>query len=386
MSKNQRMNNRIRITLFLILCASMLVGCSPAWEFSVETPDGGQVNVNQDSLKTLEKFSETKDGEDLIPLERVLVDVGYSIVDQIQITQQNGSKLSYDWGTIAEDAWLGSDGKVLIHGQENVPLSFQVSSDDALNKVQASITDIAPTTASALGLGTMGSATGKALIETQAQHVFLIFLDGFGYVRYQQALEEGLIPYLGSLETPLVAITVYPPATVPSSASVLTGATADVHGVDQRKPRKTEAETLFDIAAKAGLEIQAVEGDALSFELRNAEFKLSGDRDNDGSTNDDVHRNALEVLHEGMPDIFWVHFHGIDDAGHTYGPGAPDEKAAIQQVDSAVEELISLAPENTLVIIFADHGMHAVTDSERMGNHGNLIPEDMLIPIFILQK
>jgi hypothetical protein len=386
MSKNKGMNNWIRITLLLILCTSMLFGCSPAWEFSVETPNGDQININQDNLEGLEKFSETHDGEDLIPLERIFADAGYSIIGQIQITQQEGKKLSYEWAPIAEDAWLGFDGKLQIQGQEFSPKVIQVFPDEVLNNVQASITDIAPTAASALGLGKMGSATGQALIDTQAEHVFLIFLDAFGYVRYQQALEEGLIPYIGSLETPLVALTVYPPATVPSSASVLTGATSDVHGVDQRKPRKTEAETLFDIAAKAGLDVQAVEGDALSFELRNAEFKLSGDRDNDGSTNDDVFKNAREVLLNGMPDIFWVHFHGIDDAGHTYGPGAPEEKAEIKQVDAAVEELIELAPENTLVIIFADHGMHTVYNSEKKGNHGHLIPEDMLIPIFILEK
>jgi len=28
--------------------------------------------------------------------------------------------------------------------------------------------------------------------------------------------------------------------------------------------------------------------------------------------------NALAVLDFSLPDLLWVHFHGVDDAGHTY--------------------------------------------------------------------
>jgi predicted AlkP superfamily pyrophosphatase or phosphodiesterase len=83
-----------------------------------------------------------------------------------------------------------------------------------------------------------------------------------------------------------------------------------------------------------------------------------------------------------MPDLFWVHFHGIDDAGHTYGPGAPEEAETLREVDAAVGELLDALPAQTLVLIFADHGMHAVAEGERQGNHGNLIVRDMLIPIW----
>jgi len=130
--------------------------------------------------------------------------------------------------------------------------------------------------------------------------------------------------------------------------------------------------------------VQAVEGDALSFELRNAQFKLSGDRNGDGKTDDEVLANTLAVLEAGQPDLFWVHFHGIDDAGHSYGPGAAEEKAMIAFVDQAVEQILAEVELGTLVIIFADHGMHIESSDGRHGNHGNLIEEDMLIPIFLV--
>ena len=43
-------------------------------------------------------------------------------------------------------------------------------------------------------------------------------------------------------------------------------------------------------------------------------------------------------------------------------------------------------PENSMVITFADHGMHSIRNSDDKGNHGNLIAEDMVVFIHILIK
>ena len=87
-----------------------------------------------------------------------------------------------------------------------------------------------------------------------------------------------------------------------------------------------------------------------------------------------------------MPDLFFVHFHGIDDQGHEYGPDAPAERAKISEVNAAVEQIIQATPADTLIIIFADHGMHSVNEQGRQGNHGHLIAQDMFIPIFVISK
>jgi predicted AlkP superfamily pyrophosphatase or phosphodiesterase len=96
--------------------------------------------------------------------------------------------------------------------------------------------------------------------------------------------------------------------------------------------------------------------------------------------------NALAVLDGGIPDLFFVHFHGIDDAGHTYSPGTPEEEATIRRVDAAVGQLLAALPADTLVIAFADHGMHQVEEEGRLGNHGHLIERDMFIPILMITK
>ena len=68
-----------------------------------------------------------------------------------------------------------------------------------------------------------------------------------------------------------------------------------------------------------------------------------------------------------MPDLLFVHFHGIDDAGHTYGPGSPEEEAVVHEVDAAVGQLLDALPADTLIIIFADHGMHRVDGRREVG-------------------
>ncbi|MGC9468352.1 MAG: alkaline phosphatase family protein, partial [Anaerolineae bacterium] len=64
----------------------------------------------------------------------------------------------------------------------------------------------------------------------------------------------------------------------------------------------------------------------------------------------------------------------------------PEEEAVIREVDAAVSEILAALPDNTLILIFADHGMHEVEEEGRLGNHGNLIERDMFIPIWITSK
>nr|HPL30836.1 alkaline phosphatase family protein [Anaerolineae bacterium] len=114
--------------------------------------------------------------------------------------------------------------------------------------------------------------------------------------------------------------------------------------------------------------------------------QLSGDRDGNGSTDDNVAANALAAIAAGPPDLLFVHWHGIDDAGHTYGPGAPQEVAKIAEVDAALGQIVSALPSQTLIVVVADHGMHLVQEEGRLGNHGHLVERDMFVPIVITVK
>jgi hypothetical protein len=373
-----------RAMLALGLAVILLAGCGPPWEATVEKPDGGDLVVTAEWLASL---GGTSEGEASVAVERVLWRAGHALVETLEITTSDGASRAYDWPEVAlEDAWWDGKGNVTIAGESMAPARLEVHPPASLSGVEASIIDIAPTAAAALALRMPELAEGEVHTIKRAERVLLLFLDGLGYVRYQEALASGDVLHLASLGEPMLALSVYPPSTRVATAALLTGAPPDANGVTSTSLRSTEAETLFDVAAEAGLEVVAVEGYSLAFNLRNAEVELSGDRDGNGSTDDNVLANALAILEGGMPPLLYVHFHGIDDAGHTYGPQAPEEMATIRKVDEAVGRLLERVPPETLVIAFADHGMHAVQQEGRLGDHGHLIERDMLIPIWITFK
>jgi len=363
----------------------LLAGCWAGRPVEVVAPDGSLLSVDGRLLERLAGLSE--EGEE-IPIDRVLWTAGHHVLERLVVIDAQGSRREFDWAAVAGDAWWPEPriGRMSIGG-EMIPVSrLEVQPPALLGQVQGSILDVAPTAARALGLPAPAKAARQGWEVARAEHVLLLFLDGFGYVRYSEAMGDGLIPNLAALGEPYIGLTVYPPCTSVGTAALLTGAPPQENGVDRRGIRTTEAETLLDVATAAGLQVVTVEGEALAFNLRNAEIELSGDRDGNGGTDDNVLSNALAAIAAGMPDLLYVHFHGIDDAGHTYGPGTPEEMAKIREVDSAVGQVIASVPEDTLILVFADHGQHRVEEEGRLGNHGQLIERDMFIPIFVLTK
>jgi len=367
-----------RVLPFIILVLTLLVsGCrtglgfSPSLEYPLAGLPGGEVLINRQVLGEYADFA-VDDGS--IRLEQVFYGMGARVIDRIEIRAADGESQEFDWGEVAEMARLEKDVSITVGGLHIAPAAVSLIRSPLEAGVEAA----------ALRIPALELASGRILADYNADAVLLLFLDGFGYIRFQESLADGLIPCLSGLDPPLAGLTTYPPATTISSASLLTGTEPYRHGVETRGIRSTDQQTLLDTASAAGLRVVAVEGEAVSFNLRGAEIILSGDRDGSGGTDDNVLANALAVLEEeGMPDLFLVHFHGIDDTGHTYGPGAQQEKEKITEVDGAVCRILDKLPSGTLAIIFADHGMHHVSGESRLGNHGNLVARDMLIPIWI---
>ena len=378
------MNRKLRWLLIGLLFTGSLVlgGCSPRWSLTIETEGAAAEIIDFSTWTEYERFAV----EDQIPLEQILYGLGFRVIEQVEIQPPESVGLVIPWGDSAAELWLTKQGD-LRFGDQILPVeSIIVDVSSWEDQVEVGITDLAATAASALNLSPPEISTGSPLVKGQTDAVLMIFLDAFGYLRYSEAKQAGLIPTLSPIDPPRIGLTTYPPITTVSTAARLTGTDPWNHGVETRGIRKTDQETILDRAAAAGLDVRAVEGDALSFQLRGADFDLSGDRDGSGGTDDNVLQNTLAVLEEGMPDLFLVHFHGIDDLGHEYGPLTEPEEKKIQEVDQAVGQILDRVPSGTLVLIFADHGMHAVEGQERLGNHGHLIERDMLIPIWIERR
>lgn len=172
------------------------------------------------------------------------------------------------------------------------------------------------------------------------------------------------------------AQTISPSVTLPSHVSMLTGYTPERHGVtwnDHYPDRTIAAPTIFAIAHEAGLRTVMVAGKE-KMQLLNAPgtvdsyvFATVGDRD--------VADKAIAGIAAGF-DLMFIHLPNMDFFGHSTGWMSDVYLFEISRTDEAVGRILDALPENTTVILTADHGGHDT-------GHGSNIPEDMTIPWMI---
>lgn len=95
--------------------------------------------------------------------------------------------------------------------------------------------------------------------------------------------------------------------------------------------------------------------------------------------NDMVADAAIEYLTNNDTDFAFLYFGYPDDAGHRYGWMSDEYMEALRNSWRNISRTVKALPEDYTVIITADHGGHART-------HGSELPEDMTIPIIVVQK
>ena len=373
-------SSKFYISLLLLI---ILTSCQPDWSVSITNGSGKWEFAETEYKPLIDRFPENEYCEGLL-LEQVLYENKIEVIDSIEINTVDGKMIEYEWKDVAEDICFNERGQLVTSNGYLEPLSISIN-EAKIEKEHVYITNIPQTVLSALNLP-HETISEEVLIDGNFEHVVMIFLDGFGFNKFQYAVENNLITFQKNAEQILQAITVYPPRTITGSAAVITGLLPKENGVDRSGIRNTDSETIFDIVAENGLSSSAIEGESLAFNLRNTKVQLSGDRDLNGGTDDNVFANAMDVMNSSMPRLLWIHFHGIDDYGHTYGPANPKVDKKISEINGYLEQIFLALPENTLIIYFADHGMHEVHEEGRSGNHGHLIQEDMLVPVIIKTK
>lgn len=365
------------ITLLIIL-----TGCQTQWQITLSRQGENAGEISRDTVNV--NIENSADEITEVPLGQLFYDNGFTIIDEVMFTDENGSSTSFDWNDIGQTATINETGEIWLEGDVTLtPTEITVIPDPLTSAISYSIMDIAPTMADVLGLPELPEAEGKVIFEGKADYGVMILLDGTQYDKLLALTAEGKLPFFEQMDPIQAGLTVFPPITTSSSASFLTGAHPSKTGVYGYGYRTTELTTILDIAAQEGRTVVAVEGTSVPFNLRNAEITMSGDRDNNGYYDDNVMVNALEIIKSDMPDLMYIHFQEIDDMGHAFGPESEEYESAIMRVDSFLGEIYNVLPENTLVVIFADHGMHATADG---GNHGTLIASDLIIPIIFLEK
>lgn len=209
--------------------------------------------------------------------------------------------------------------------------------------------------------------------------VLIISLDGLRPDAIALAPMPNLLALMQSGAYSLTAQTVYPSATLPSHASMLTGLCPAQTGVDWNDylPERGFAKGtgLFALAKQSGLYTVMIVGKKKLRQITPPEttdvFQFINDRDVV------LAGLAAPTLKQGF-DLAFIHLATTDDMGHAYGWLSSQQISVIRRADEAIGTILAALDEaglrqDTLIIVSADHGGHQQT-------HGSKLPDDMTIP------
>lgn len=210
------------------------------------------------------------------------------------------------------------------------------------------------------------------------EKVLAVFLDGFSYKQYIIAKVEKRFTFLDRVFVS-PARSVFKPVTNAGFASMITGSLPPVNGVYDRSYRTLDVESIFGYALGKEKKQVLIEGD---IKILNTEIQpiLNVDSNKNGDTDDEAFISLLQAMEKDY-DFLFVHFHGIDDRGHTYGPYASETMDYIQAIDEYLLQIDRLWDGK--ILITSDHGMHKTQDG---GDHGECRNEDMIVPYFMREK
>jgi hypothetical protein len=209
----------------------------------------------------------------------------------------------------------------------------------------------------------------------KGEKVMTVLLDGFSYNQFKRANEENTLTFLSKyFQYP--ALSVYTPVTNAGFAAIITGQAPDVNGVHDRSNRRMKVDSIFKYALDNNKSCILLEGD---IKILNTEIEpeLHTDINKNSETDDEIYESALISVNEDY-DLIFIHFHGIDDRGHSFGPYSRETMDYIKTIDKYIKDL-SEEWEGAIILV-PDHGMHETAEG---GGHGICRQSDMVVPYFI---
>jgi predicted AlkP superfamily pyrophosphatase or phosphodiesterase len=158
-----------------------------------------------------------------------------------------------------------------------------------------------------------------------------------------------------------------------------TGISPERNGVDVWENRTLLVPDAVGSALQQNTSAAWVDGPSPPVSLTAGMVSVS-DTNGDGSTDDEVAARAL-AEHMSGRRLLYVHLSDMDRALHATGPYSAASRDAAVRTDALTGRLVSGAKPGTLIIVTADHGGHDIAGGQ--GDHGSLLPDDMLVPIFV---
>lgn len=249
-----------------------------------------------------------------------------------------------------------------------------------------SLADVMPSVAASLGVD-IRNPLGLA----PARDAVVVLIDGLGAELVRAHADDA--PTLSALTTRMISAG-FPATTATSLTSLAVGATCSQHGVvgysfrlspddggpaayfnplrwtldsssgrsamDLHPPRTVQTrESLVELLAADGVEVNYVmREDFRDSGLTRAAFRADG-----------VYRPAasLQEIRDGVCDavgapstrrrFVYAYFGDLDVIGHVHGPGSPQWRESLREVDAFVADLATDLPRDCALLLTADHGM-----------------------------
>ncbi len=355
----------------LLLLAIAVGGCvttSAQWSFVVNGDPA--YAINSSTYDSIVCSNITINDTNGVPLEQFLYRYGLYPVTSVTI----GDHI-YDWQELASTTDWDQPVLVLPDGRIFDGQNFLKVDNIVVNMTEKPVhtsLDIEPSLLYALGLG--GNAT---LIHERSDRIILFYVDGFGYERYEMAKSKGLINNITSLGEPEKIACVYPSISIVNSKTLVSGIAPNANR-GNFKNYNPDGPSIFQIAEQQGLTGYWLGGKTAPVSLGNYVVNRP-DIDKNGYEADEVVAEALQKYGNEV-NLLIVHFKDTDSAMHASGPYSDRSMAAIQYADEQIGRVLPFLDPGTIVIVYADHGGHTTFDG---GNHGTLIPEDMIIPFIV---
>lgn len=244
-----------------------------------------------------------------------------------------------------------------------------------------SLSDLLPSVLALMGVP--GETDRLALAGSpiaQARRYAVLLLDGFGFHLLDTAkaasatwrqIKRGELGHLGSLTTNL-------PSTTPVSlASMGSGTTPGDHGIVGFTVRVPESHdllvhiywndepdpflwqpraTCFERARAQGIYTAAVSPGRFSDSgvtrsaLRGADY-YPADNPSDCAS------QMVRALEQGQRSLVFGYLPQVDTAGHRYGVGSVEWLDEVSAVSKGIDQLLDTLPDDTALLVTADHGM-----------------------------
>lgn len=356
------------LSLFFLVAISGCTGSNDQWSMTVNENRG--MSINAPLYHDLINTSITVDNFTGIPLEMFLDNYGLYPLASVSFDGR-----TYNWSDVAYNAELDLPFLVLPNGSiyDGMSISRADNIDVVLTeKPNHTTLEITPSILYALGAG-----GEEDLIKQKSKRVVVFYIDGMGYKRYSQARALGLIDNISAMGEPIKALDQYPSISQVNAIALVTGQPSDLRAGGFRNAYPSGS-TVLDLVSEKGMTAEWVGGKTSPVNLGDRMDLVRNFNDN-GYEADEVATEAIWDYGDDV-NLLFVHFKDTDTKQHLSGPFSDTGMASMEYVDQQFGRVINNLAPGTIVVVFADHGGHNTVAG---GNHGTLLPEDMVVPIIV---